>query len=297
MKVEGWKLAQRQRLPLKVKINKSLQVIRHWYEAHDGKVYVAFSGGKDSTVMLHLVRSLYPEVKAIFCDTGLEYPELKAFVKQTPNTEVIRPEMSFVQVVDKYGYAVVNKNVSMAISRYRNTTDPIQKEYRMYGTKNGQFIGKAGVIPEKWRFLVNAPFKISGQCCDAMKKIPFHKYENETGLKPFIGLMASESDSRKVYYMKNGCNSFDSKYPKSLPIGFWEEENIWEYIRKFKVPYCSIYDTGVDRTGCMFCMLGLQKDNPERTRFDIMKETHPVIHKYCMEKMGMEKIINYVNKK
>ena len=64
-------LKQRQGLPLHLKIKMSKQRIREFYEHFDGKVYISFSGGKDSTVLLHLVRSLYPNVKAVYIDTGL----------------------------------------------------------------------------------------------------------------------------------------------------------------------------------------------------------------------------------
>ncbi len=70
-------LRQMQSLPLQVKIRMTKERIRKWYEYWDGNVYVSFSGGKDSTVLLHIVRSLYPDVKAVFSDTGLEYPEVK----------------------------------------------------------------------------------------------------------------------------------------------------------------------------------------------------------------------------
>jgi len=66
-------------------------------------VYVSFSGGKDSTVLLHLVRSLYPEVPAVFCDTGLEFPEIKEFVRNTPDVTTIRPTMSFRKVLEIMG--------------------------------------------------------------------------------------------------------------------------------------------------------------------------------------------------
>lgn len=60
-----------QRLPLEIKIAKSLQRIREWYEYWEGNVHVTVSGGKDSTVLLHLVRSLYPHVPAVYIDCSL----------------------------------------------------------------------------------------------------------------------------------------------------------------------------------------------------------------------------------
>jgi len=71
-----------QTLSLSTKILWARDKIQRWYEYHGGKVYVSFSGGKDSTVLLHLVREMYPDVPAIFCDTGLEFPEIREFVKK-----------------------------------------------------------------------------------------------------------------------------------------------------------------------------------------------------------------------
>lgn len=67
-------------------------------------MYVSFSGGKDSTVLLDLVRSEYPNVKAVFVDTGLEYPEIRSFVKTFDNVEILKPKKNFKQVIQEYGY-------------------------------------------------------------------------------------------------------------------------------------------------------------------------------------------------
>ncbi len=60
-----------QKAPLSVKVLMTKQRIREWIrEFGEDGVYVSFSGGKDSTVLLHIVRQDYPNVKAVFCDTG-----------------------------------------------------------------------------------------------------------------------------------------------------------------------------------------------------------------------------------
>ena len=56
--------------------------IREWYNHWDGDVYVSFSGGKDSTVLAHLVHDIYPDVPLVFSNTGLEYPEIQNFARR-----------------------------------------------------------------------------------------------------------------------------------------------------------------------------------------------------------------------
>lgn len=110
-----------QNYPLELKIMKTKLRIQEWvfHYGLDG-VYVSFSGGKDSTVLLHIARELYPNIKALYIDTGLEYPEVKQFVKTWDNVDIIRPKMSFKQVIEKYGYPVISKEQSQYIYQYRN---------------------------------------------------------------------------------------------------------------------------------------------------------------------------------
>ena len=105
-----------QSLPLTAKIRMTQYRICEWVERYgrDG-VYVGFSGGKDSTVLLHMVRQLYPEVTAVYVDTGLEYPEVKAFVKQQENVEILRPKKDFRQVIERYGYPFISKEVASCV--------------------------------------------------------------------------------------------------------------------------------------------------------------------------------------
>lgn len=111
---EKWVLRQYQALPLKAKVTMTLNRIMAWYEYFDGAVYVSFSGGKDSTVLAHLVRRMYPDVPLVFANTGLEYPEIQAFAKKM-GAEFVRPKMSFSEVISRYGYPIISKENAEAI--------------------------------------------------------------------------------------------------------------------------------------------------------------------------------------
>ena len=107
-------LRQRQALPLSAKVLMSQNRIREWYQHFNGDVCVSFSGGKDSTVLAHLVHDMYPDVPLVFCNTGLEYPEIQAFAKKM-GAEFIRPKMSFSEVISTYGYPIISKENAEAI--------------------------------------------------------------------------------------------------------------------------------------------------------------------------------------
>ena len=79
---------------LEEKIQISTARIIEWYEHWNGQVCVSFSGGKDSTVLLDLVRRVYPNVKACYSDTGLEFPEIRDFVNNFSNVEIVKPRLS-----------------------------------------------------------------------------------------------------------------------------------------------------------------------------------------------------------
>jgi 3'-phosphoadenosine 5'-phosphosulfate sulfotransferase (PAPS reductase)/FAD synthetase len=109
-------LRQLQALPLHLKIDLTKARIRQWvHEFGVEGVYVSFSGGKDSTVLLHLVRELYPDVPAVFCDTGLEFPEIREFVKTFDNVVILKPKLTFKQVIQKYGYPFISKETAEVV--------------------------------------------------------------------------------------------------------------------------------------------------------------------------------------
>lgn len=159
----------------------------------------------------------------------------------------------------------------------------------------------------KWKFFLDAPFDISNRCCNVMKKEPAHRYAKQTGRKAITAEMADESRLRTQQWLKNGCNGFDLKTPKSMPMSFWTEQDVLKYIYDNKLPICSAYGevkidyksmgelegqvvwdcfaqdvkyktTGCQRTGCALCGFGCHLEKEEDSRFLLLKETHPKMY-------------------
>lgn len=231
-----------------------------------------------------MVRDIYPDVPAVYIDTGLEWPEVKEFVHTFDNVTVVRPEMSFREVLTKYGYPVVSKEVSQYIREARTTKSLKLLNKRLHGD------GSSGKIPNKWQYLISAPFPISEQCCNVMKKKPAKLYEKQTGRKPYIGVLASDSNQRKQQYLRSGCNAFDIARPTSKPLSIWTEADIWEYLKSRELPYASIYDKGWDRTGCVYCAYGIQYEAAPN-RYQRMAETHKPLFTYCIKNLGFEEVL------
>lgn len=290
-------------MSLEEKIQRSKELILEWYLHFNGKVYVSFSGGKDSTVLLHLARSIkYCEnIPAVFCDTGLEYPEVREHVKTVDNVIWLKPKKTFKQVVEKIGWPIISKEQAKYLHDIRDSTENM---------RNLRLNHKYFSLAKKWYPLIDADFKISDRCCYAMKKGPAGIFERRNGMHPIVGTMASESSLRLQTYLKGQCNMFSTKHPVSRPLSFWNEQDILRYILKYNLKIPSVYGdiveedgklrtTMCDRTGCMFCMFGLHMEKGEN-RFDRMKRTHPQLYTYIMDKLGgrhvMETYLNCVKK-
>lgn len=341
-------LEQMQSLPLSMKIRMSENRLRDWFRVFGEDVYVSFSGGKDSTVLSDLVAKFCKEwgykLTLVFSDTGLEYPEIRKFVpyfadylknkyQMDVNLVIVKPEMTFKQVIQSVGYPIGSKKIARMIYDCKHPTEKNEATRKLYltGVKRDGTISKVFKLSKRWIPMIDSKFEISDKCCDIMKKEPTKKFEKETGMKGIVGTMACESNSRLETWMQYGCNAFNSRRPQSKPLSFWTEQDILQYILKYEIPYATVYGdivgknkdgrfypmdevqlllqlerlpkgitletTGCQRTGCMFCMFGCHLEK-QPNRFQKMKETHPQIYDYCMKSiedggLGLDEIMTF----
>jgi len=261
-------------LSLEDKINGAKEIIKRYYEANEGRVFVSFSGGKDSTVLLHIARTMYPDLLGVYSNTTNEDKDVIDFVKKTNNVQWVVPEMNFKEVVKHYGFPLVSKEVSKKVSTYRSSKNPLTK-------KNLKEGGGAGwPIPIKWFPLTEEKFDITSKCCDILKKKPLEKFAKDSNMVPLIGIMADESALRKQLALF-GKESEKKAHP-FLRTG-WSETDIWEYAEKYNLIFAECYyDRYLDdgqflsaeyRTGCIFCGFGIQFD--KGARFENQKIKNP----------------------
>lgn len=309
-------------LPLEDKIVTSWEKIDQWYTAWGGQCYVSFSGGKDSTVLAYLAarylasfRTPPWELNLVFVNTGLEYPEIQRFVNEyadwlrkefphiTVNLVRLRPKMNITQVVTKYGYSIIGKDVAHRIETARRSPD--SRSAKLLRGEVLRSDGNKSIYNcEKWGYLLTAPFLISDRCCGIMKKSPAKSYEHKANTRPITATMAEESLLRMQKWRQTGCNAFEGGRPLSKPMSFWTEQDVLHFLVERQIPYCGVYGdivasdgendydtalvdcplhcTGCQRTGCMFCGFGAHLEKGIN-RFQRMKETHPKHYRFCVE--------------
>jgi len=279
---------------LELKVEKTKQLIIDWVETWGiNHVAVSTSGGKDSGVLLHIARSLYPDMKGVFSNTGLEYAEIVSLVKGMENIDIVHPKKPFHQVIKEYGWPVISKQVSRFVSDCQNATDRNKKtvNLRMTGITSTGKKAPSQKLSLKWRFLINAPFKCSNKCCDILKKEPLRRYGKSNNIFWMTGMMRQDSNMRHKILTKTGCNSYDSKYPISAPLADWTDSDVWEYTKTHNMPYASVYDRGEKRTGCVFCMFGIMYD---KDRFLRLKRNSPQQWDFVINKLGGGKVLDFI---
>lgn len=311
-------LKEMQLYPLDIKVSITKSRIREFVREQD--VYFSFSGGKDSEVLAYIgaqaLKELgYSKMHVVYIDTGLEYISVRKFanafcsyIEKKIGIRVIlhtlTPKRNFMSVLLEKGYPIISKEVSQCI---REAREGIANNDGTYAYRldrlNGTYRDKKGNLSAynmpQYKFLLNAPFKISDECCGYTKKAPAKKFEKETGLAPVIATMTCESRLRKTKWLSHGCNIFDGDRPQSCPLSFWLTNDVLEFIYRNKLPIAPAYGeivaasekngqmdllsfigcyegcryctTKCDRTGCIFCLFGIMQDIGRITRLQSLE--------------------------
>ena len=170
--------------------------------------YLAYSGGKDSDVILELAKMSGVKFDAHHSLTTIDPPELVYHVRAHPEVAIDRPAKPFlIRLVEK-GFP----------QRHR-----------------------------RW-------------CCQEYKENGGH------GRFVITGIRAAESSNRKNRAMIETCYKDKSKQYLH-PIIDWSGADVWSFMRGYHVPYCSLYDEGWKRIGCLFCPMASKARLLHATRY------------------------------
>lgn len=235
------------------------QLIKQAIERHK-EIVVACSFGKDSIVVLHMALKYNPNIKVLFHDTGVEFPETIKYKNKLVNEWNLNlietkpyKDMTFWKCIEKYGLP----------------------EFRSSKAKH------------------HTP-----KCCYYLKEKPaMDVYKKQKIQAVITGLMKCESRNRALLItrMDNGNDSKDDVefcgqryFTKSWnvwkyhPIAYWSEKDVWGYIKKHNIPINEVYTkwNGLyKRCGCLPCTAYLDWEKK-------LSKSHPKLYEKLMEKSG-----------
>ena len=207
------------------KIEYSHSLLRSIFENHQQPV-VCWSGGKDSTVVLHLVRQHRSDIPVIYVDSGVEFPETIQFVDLLVdlwnlNSIIIKPREGegFWDIGPKYGWPIFGKNIASNVER---------------AVRTGNIRPQMSLLE---RILAENKLHVSARCAEFIQEKPSKEAEKLLGADvKIIGLRASESRARVRLWVDYGDYYFVKHYFgrdrgiwKANPIAIWTDKDIWEY--------------------------------------------------------------------
>lgn len=259
------------------RINDACHRIEELYYETDGKCYVSFSGGKDSTVLLALIKmceELYtiPEggIPAVFVNTGIEMGITVDFVKWVkdnyyPNVITIRPEKSFDWVLKNKGKPIKSKLKAEYLGRWHrgNRSRTVYQNLVEGKTNAGKRATRLCMGDKDMHMLSdNFPIMPSEKCCSYLKKKPVDAYARANAMKGFMtGARIAEGGAREMNELarhinaeRKICTAISRGYIRKAPVIDWSDSDAEEFIKTHHVPLSDAYTKyGFGRTGCMAC--------------------------------------------
>ena len=236
-----------------------LGVIRDTIQKYgEENFYLSFSGGKDSTVVHHLLDMAVPgnKIPRVFIDTGIEYNAVVEFVKSINDERIviIKPTTNIRQMLENVGYPFKSKEHSVMVNEWqlghRNTN-----KMKRYLEENGSKWECPKIL--KYQFTDEFKLKVSPKCCNELKKKPIKKWQKENN-KPIniTGMQREEGGERtnlNCIMVKGG--KLVKFHPLAKVSGEWED---W-FIQEYNIPLCKLYyePYNFTRTGCKGCPFSL----------------------------------------
>lgn len=287
-------------------VDDALFRIRREYERTEGKIYLAFSGGKDSTVLAELIKMAKLPIKIPFlhANTRIELDVTHKFVKEYPyeNVVIVTPRKPFGQIIKEYGKPAISKMKSEMLNTYQNNIDsdnPLEKvradilisgEMIKAGRVRTGIRSKNALADKHFHFLhPDLGYKVANKCCTYMKKLPFKDFEKEHGMKgAFSGVRTAEGGARVDAY--KSCVMVKKKpngkeFILSMPIIDWSNEIIEEFIKVYNVQLSEAYTKyGCERTGCVGCPLA-KVENIEK-ELEMVYKYEPNRYKAALKWLG-----------
>ena len=242
--------------------------------------YISFSGGKDSTVLSHLVDLALPgnNIPRVYANTGIEYNAVRDFVlelaKSDPRIVIIKPSVNIAKSLQNDGYPFKSKEHSMYLDIFQRSGYCKTVDRYLYPEESRKTFGCPDML--RYQFSDDFHLKCSKKCCDNMKKKPMARWSKENN-RPnvIIGILGDEKGGRssaKCMVWKNNGMHFQ---PLTAVDHKWEE---W-FIKKQGIKLCKLYypPYNFERTGCKGCPYNtnLQHD------LDIMSRFFPAERKQC----------------
>lgn len=258
---------------LESKVAKSLERLKA-FEPPEG-YYLAFSGGKDSVVCKALCDMAGVKYEAVYRVTSVDPPELVRFIKEA------HPDVKREVPRDKNGRPITMWNLIP-----RKLMPPTRlARYCCQQLKESGGDGRMTITGVRWAESGNRKHNqgtvtIMGKG----KKIQAEFGDNEDFASTNKGGFILVNDNDESRRMVESC--YKRRKTTLNPIIDWSDDEIWEFIRENNVPYCSLYDEGFKRLGCIGCPMADKQRESQFLRWPKYKAAYI----RAFEKMQEERV-------